>query len=395
MVTGAYHPEISGASLQCRQLVKALEQQVDFLVLTTTTDRALPAQDEVDGVEVHRVYVDPRRASSKTAAAWRLWSAFVRLRHRFDILHVHGFSQKTLLLIALARAFRKRVIIKLTSVGHDDALSMRSRGRVAFWFYAAADRFIAVSPRFEEAHRAAGLPGDAFRLIPNGVDLSRFRPASATERATIRESLRLPADNLLVLFVGFFSHEKRPDLLYHVWARLASGGLRSTLVLIGATQSPYHEIDLQMAASIRADAARRGLTSHVVFVEHTNQIEEYYRAADVFALPTLREGLPNVLLEAMACGVPPVITRIEGVTDWMVDDGVTGILVPPNDEDALAAALAKLLTNEGWRTELGVAARDSVARRFPFDRTAELTLQLYREAAEASVPDTQHATARD
>ena len=377
MVTGVYHPETTGASLQCRQLVQRLRDRVDFVVLTTTFDRDLPASDEVDGVEVWRVPVHPDGLGSNLGAAVSMTRAFFRLRHRFDILHLHGFSQKSILLAALARASGKRVVIKLTSVGHDDPMSMRQRGGAAFWFYRRADCLVGVSPRFERTYRDAGMPPARYRFIPNAVDANRFRPAAAGEVTALRRHLGLPPDDPVILFVGFFSHEKRPDLLYEAWSALADEGLRSTLVLVGATRSPYYEIDGSMADAMRADAERRGLGRQVTFVERTAEIEKYYRAADIFVLPTLREGLPNVLLEAMGSGVPPLITRLEGITDWVVEHGRNGLLVPANDGPALTRELRALLQDRGWREALGRAARASVEQRFAPDVVAEQMFELY------------------
>ncbi len=378
MVTGAYPPETSGAALQCRQLIASLRRDAEFAVLTTTTDPRLAAHDRVDDTDVWRVYLDPTSASSKAAASVRMGAAFLQWRERFDLVHLHGFSQKSMLLIALARIFGKRILIKLTSVGHDDAVSMRQEGAIAFRFYASADRFIGVSPHFERLHNLAGVAPSGFRLVPNGVDLVRFRDAPPPERRAARLSLGLPIDDPVVLFVGFFSHEKRPDLLYRAWATLAERGIRSTLVLVGASRSTYYEIDAAMIDGIRRDVEARGLQSQVVFVERTTEIERYYRAADIFALPTLREGLPNALLEAMASGIPSVITRLEGVTDWIVEDGVNGLLMPPNDERALEEALARLIGSRELRARLGRAAR-SRAEHFSAERTAERTLSVYHE----------------
>lgn len=378
MVTGAYHPETSGASLQCRQLIAHLSGRVDFVVLTTTTNRSLPVREAVDGVDVWRLPVDPQSAMSKARAMLDLTRAMSALRSSIDIVHLHGFSQKTMAVVALACLFGKPIVIKLTSAGHDDAESMRARGAVAFAFYRRADRFIGVGPRFLDAHRAAGLDESRFRLVPNGVDLARFRPATAPEQAALRVALGLPIDARIVLFVGFFSPEKRPDALYRAWAPLAEADPSLILVLIGPTASAYYEIDHDMAGRIRMDARRRGLEPRVVFVERTASVEDYYRAADVFALPTLREGMPNVLLEAMASGVPPIITRLPGVTDWIVEPG-TGTLVMPDDERELRHALAAYLTDETMRQTTGHAARASMAARFPAAQTADLTAAIYDE----------------
>lgn len=379
MVTGAYFPEMSGAGLQCRELVRQLVPTVPCTILTTVTDPALPAVDERDGVPVFRVRVDPTSLWSKLTAGLRMTRVFWRQRARFSILHLHGFSQKTMLLIALALLTGKRIVIKLTSVGHDDPMSMRARGRAAFWFFSRAHRFVAVSPRFETLYLTSGLPRDRFRLIPNGVNLERFRPASVDERRVLRQALGLPVDAYVTLFIGFFSQEKCPDVLFEAWARDAVHDGRRILLLVGATRSAYHEVDPQLADGIRARAAALGLIERVVFVESTQQIEHYHRAADVFALPSVREGQPNALLEAMACGTACVATRLDGVTDALLDDGVSGLLVPPRDVDALASALATLAASPELAQRMGAHVHARIAREFSAEAMGQQYVSTYRE----------------
>lgn len=371
MVTGAYWPEVSGASRQCRQLVHRLVDRVRFSVLTTTTDRALPRHDTVDGVRVRRVFVGKGRAGA-TRAGLSLAVALLGARRRFTVLHLHGVSRKSAPLATLARALGKRVMLKLGSVGEDDPLSARARANERL--YTGADVVVGPSPEMERRYREAGLPADRFRLIPNGVDLERFRPADERARQAARRALDLP-DEAVVLFVGYFSREKRPDLLFHAWAHARERGLTSTLLMVGATRGRHPEIDPALAEHIRAEADRRGLAKHVVFVERTEQMERIYRAADVFVLPSVREGLPNALLEAMASGLPCVATRLPGVTDTMIDDDVSGWLVPPDDADALTEALARALGNAA----VGRAARARVEAGYGLDATAAAYLAVYRE----------------
>ena len=274
MVTGAYFPEMSGAGLQCRELVRQLRDAVRFTVLTTTTDPSLPANDERDGVPVRRVFVDPTSVWSKLTAGLRMTRVVLTERRRFSILHLHGFSQKSMLLIALGLMSGKRIGIKLTSVGHDDPASMRARGRLAYWCYSRAHVFFGVSPRFRALYEASDLSRERFRLIPNGVDLERFKPASLDERRALRVELGLPADGALILFVGFFSREKCPDLLFDAWSRMATRDHSSSaLVFVGATRSGYYEVDERLAQDIRDRATRLGLAARLRFVEATHEIE--------------------------------------------------------------------------------------------------------------------------
>lgn len=377
MVTGAYAPETSGASLQCRSLIRALCDRADFTVLTTSTDPSLPWQSVVDATPVRRIAVDPARRRSKAIAIERMASSFLELAPTIDIVHLHGFSQKSVLLIALAKLLGKRIVIKLTSVGHDDPESIRRASSMQWTAYRQADVFIGVTPRFAEGFAPTGLDRQRFVFIPNGVDLDRFTPASPAVRAELQRQLRIPIGDPVVLFVGFFSREKNPDVLFEAWLSLLERGVASTLVFVGATAGAYYEIDAALAGGIKARAEQSGVRDRVVFVESAHPIEDYYRAADLFALPTSREGLPNVLLEAMATGIPAVITRIEGVTDWIIESGVTGELVQAANSTAFADAMGPLLTSAERRQQIGAAARAHVADHFGIAGTAQQTFEVY------------------
>jgi glycosyltransferase involved in cell wall biosynthesis len=379
MVTGAYFPEMSGAGLQCRALIRACGDRVRFSVLTTSVDPALPAEDTVEGVPVHRVLVSADSRVARAFALPRLILATIRAAAGADIVHLHGFSTKSRVVIAIARLLGKRVIIKLTSVGHDDAVSMRRRGGGAFRSFRRADRFVGVGPRFAELHAEAGLPAGTLTVIPNGVDLERFRPAAPGEREAIRRELGLPVDRPVVLFVGFFSSEKRPDALFDAWTGTFARAPESTLVFVGRTRSDYYEVDAGIADRIRREAARLQCADRVVLIEQTDAIERWYRAADVFALTSTREGLPNVVLEAMASGLPCVVSRLPGVTDSLIADGDDGLLIDPDDRAGFASALAVLLNSPETRSRLGARARRTVAERFSLDRTADGYIALYRE----------------
>lgn len=386
MVTGAYYPELSGAGLQCRSLVRRLHGDVDFTILTTTADRTLPAHDRVEGIDVFRVFVNPRSAWSQAAAAVRMSLAFLRTRRRFSIVHLHGFSRKSILLVGLALAAHKTIAIKLTSFGHDDPLSMRSRGWLRYWCFGRAAAFFAVSSRFRESYAGAGLPSGRLRLIPNGVDLERFRPAGPGERDALRRQLSIPPGSPVVLFVGFFSTDKRPDLLYAAWERLVqSGAGRPVLLFVGATRSPYYQVDSSLADAIRRRAEAAGLGHRVLFVEAAHDIERFHRAADLFVLPSIREGSPNALLEAMASGAACIAARLKGVTDDVIEHERNGLLVSPDDAAALEEALRQLAGDPARAARLGCEARRTVEARYGLDQVARRYLDAYRDLTAAAV----------
>lgn len=377
MVTGAYWPELSGGGLQSRTMIKALSPQFRFRVFTTCTDRSLPANEMVDGIPVSRAYVDVRRPWTKVSTAFATLKFFFATHRTFDVVHLHGFSQKSVLLIALARLFRKQVVITIHTAGHDEPEAVRRLGWLPFFCYSSADRFVAISDRTAENYRRSGLPIERLVVAPNGVDTDRFAPVSPAARVQLRRTIVDLPDVPWILFVGFFSIEKGPELLFEAWLRTIDAGTQSALVFVGATASTYHEVDPAMADRIRAEAAARGLGHLVHFAGEVAEIERYYQASDVFVTPSVREAFGMALAEAMACALPVVATRIEGVTDGIVDDGRTGILVTPGDVTAIGDALNRLLMDRTRARELGTAARESVVARFGLAASAARWSRLY------------------
>jgi glycosyltransferase involved in cell wall biosynthesis len=382
LVTGAYHPEISAAGVQCRVVAAALRGRAAFSVLTTAVNPALAPVDTIDEVTVRRVTVDVQSRVSKAMASARLVRHVLRASGTCDILHLHGFSQKNVPVSVLARLLGKPLVLTLHTAGQDEPQVIRRRGPLAYWAFKAADLVLCVSPDLRARCLEANVPPDRVRLTPNGVDTSRFRPAGRDERCALRRALGWPEQQPVVLFVGFFSRDKRPDLLFKAWRRLRDAGVRPRLVFVGAKGTGYYEIDETIGAQIRREAAGLQLADEVLSIEPTHDIEQYFRAADVFVLPSIREAHPLALLEAMACGLPSVATRLAGATDVLIQDGWNGRLFPADDDAALAGILRELLTDEAAASLMGVRARETVMAHYDIRHTAEAWLSAYHTVAE-------------
>jgi glycosyltransferase involved in cell wall biosynthesis len=380
-VTGAYEPEIGAAGIQCRAVAAALNGRAVFSVLTTAVDPALPVEERIDGVAVHRIAVDVGRPISKMTATARLVARLIAARTTFDIVHLHGVSQKNVPISGVARLLGKRLVITLHTAGQDEPEAVRRRGRTAYRAFTSADITIAVSPYMTQRYRQAGLPEDRLRLIPNGIDTVRFRPASPDERQALRRTLGW-SDAPVIVFVGFFSRDKQPDLLFRAWRRLVEAGTTARLVFVGATRSAYYEIDASIERDIRAAAGEMGAADAVVFTGPTHDVPAYLRAADLFVLPSIRETQSLALLEAMACGLPVIASRLEGATDTFVDDRRNGRLISAGDEVALADALREMLAHSTQAWAMGACARETIVERYAIERTAEAWLNVYARVLE-------------
>lgn len=385
MLTGAYPPEVSGGGVQCRALAGALRGCATFAVVSTTHDPDLPARDAVDGVPVWRFGVRDVSPLSGARAAAGLLRRLLSPRLRFDVMHLHGFSAKSLLAVVAARLRRTPIVLTVHTAGYDDPDSQRRRrlGALRLALYRSIDRFVVVSPDLRRRCIASGLPPARVLEIPNGVDCARFRPAAgAREKAALRAGLSLPDDRPVLLFVGFFSRDKGPHLAVEAWQRARRDGRRPVLVMVGSTDPAYHEVDGDLVRRIRELQGSAG--NDLRLVERAIDMPVYYRAADLFVLPSIREACPLSLLEAMASGLACVAFRLDGATDAIIDDGEGGILVPAGDGEALSAAVSGLLATPAAAERLGRGARRVVERRYALPAIAAAYLRCYEELLAAA-----------
>ncbi|MBZ5560505.1 MAG: glycosyltransferase family 4 protein, partial [Acidobacteriia bacterium] len=255
---------------------------------------------------------------------------------------------------------------------------------------AHADRIVAVSPAVEERCRQAGVRADRLRAIPNGVDVQCFAPVERGARALLRARLGLPRETCLVTWIGFWSREKGPHVLFDAW-RLARtrAGVPTALLFIGSTDPSHAEVDVSLVSSVKDRIAAERLGEDVIWVERTDEVAAYLQASDIFALPSSREGMSNALLEAMATGLPCVAAAIPGVTEAVIDSGRDGFIVPPADADALSQTLAALIGDAARRAVVGRQARESAVQKFSMATVANQYLSLYNELIGVRVkPDT-------
>jgi teichuronic acid biosynthesis glycosyltransferase TuaC len=201
---------------------------------------------------------------------------------------------------------------------------------------------------------ALGARPDRAQLLANGVDRGLFHPR---EKVASRAALGLPADGRLVVFVGLLAAEKGVRELLTAWTELrAAGGPPLHLAILGS--GPLHHEIARAATLAQSDrGARRGL----LFAPGAlplDRVALHLGAADVFALPSHREGTPNVVLEALASGRPVVASRVGGIPD-VITHGSTGLLVAPRSAEGLAAALREALARPWDAAALAASAPPS------------------------------------
>ena len=362
----------AGMERQMVQLLATLPADEFRHVVVVRDDSPLPAA-------LHRPHVTVVRSRSGRHRLWPFHLSARLREHAVDILHVRGLA--LLPDAAIAARLAGRVKLALSFHGLDDYTAQPGRLRLAAYRRAVlrCDARWAVA---RDAARQAGalldLPNLNFDILPNGVRTDRYRPPLA--RAAARAVLDLPQDRPVILCVGNLKHVKGQDVLLAAARRLAPSDARPLLCLVGGD---YQDGRLQATAAHTADG------SEVRFVGPVRDPLPWYQAADLFVLPSRSEGLSNALLEAMACELPIIATRVGGNPE-AIHQGATGLLVPPEDAAALAGAMDLLLRDATYRIDLARAARRRAVERFSAEACAARYAAAYAALA-ASGAETAHA----
>jgi glycosyltransferase involved in cell wall biosynthesis len=290
-------------------------------------------------------------------------------RERIDLLHVHLFEPSVIgLLAGVLAGTRARVLTRHYSDYHT-RIDRPWHVRLDQLCTRLAHVVIAVSRHTaEHLTGVEGAPARKVRVILNGVDLERARISSPDAPRRLRQELGGGAQLLLV--PARLHPEKGHSHLFRALPELRQRCKQPFLVLV-AGDGPFR-------AEYEREVAALGVSDLVRFLGFRHDMPDLMAAADLVVLPSVTEAFGLVLTEALFLGTPVVATRVGGVPE-IIADGVDGVLVPPGDSAALAAAIGGLLTSDEARARLQGAGRRKVAETFGFDRMIRGYESLYAE----------------
>ncbi len=342
-----------GAERQLYYILRALRQSGAKPRLLTLTQGEFWEQRILDlGVPVTYVGQD----SSKLSRVRRIVQELKKQKP--DILQSQHFYTN-LYVVAAARTLGVR---EVGAMRNDGTNEVKATGRVMGRLSLRAPRMIAANSR--GAIRTAirmGVPSARLQLLPNVVDTEHFRPAPRPADGPVR-----------IVGVGRLVQQKRFDRFLSVLAQVQKHAPNMTKTLIVGEGADR--------AKLEKRAAELGLLPDAVeFRGNVTDTAALYRAADLLLLTSDHEGTPNVVMEAMACGLPVVATRVGGVPE-IVQNGETGFLCDPKDEDGLTDAVLKLVADPALRKKMGAEARRFIEAHHSPQRLPEFLVGLYKIA---------------
>jgi glycosyltransferase involved in cell wall biosynthesis len=313
------------------------------------------------GIACHALRI---RNSVDFAAGMRLRS--ILRREHYDVVHFH--TSRAHAMAPFARGHAGALVVTRR-------MDYRPNRMFAPYLYNhAVDGVAAISSEVAESLARARVPRKRIAIISSGVDCARFRPAAAEDRHSARARLGIPDDAVVLGTLGALEERKGHRYLLEAMAELCREQQPPLVCLIAG--------DGSRRAELERDAAAAGIAGAVRFLGRVDDARPVLWAVDIFVFPSLHEGLGVALLEAAACGLPAVASRTGGIQEVIID-GRTGLLVPPENAGAIAAATRRLIATPAERAAMGAAARERALSEYTMETMARRTLELYRRCLAA------------
>lgn len=376
LICDSYPPVMGGSEIEAQRVCAGLIRRGHRVQVLCSGGPPMPAvRDWVDpaGVPV-RILTRTSRGRWKHTVfalrvAWTIW----RERRNYDVVYflMQGLHLATGLLAA--RLAGQTIVVKISGSG---VIPLMLRSRMGpwelGWMRKWASRVMVLNEGMLQEALDGGLPKNLLTWMPNPVDTNEFRPGTAAEIAELRARHGIAADRKIVLYVGRLSQEKGLLELMRAFAAATPRVPEAMLILVG--DGPMRPQLDELAGKLGLGAAQIRFTGRM----DSSEVPLWLRAADVFALTSPNEGFPCALAEAMSAGLASVVSRVPGNTQ-LVDDGVHGITVALDDEDAIAGALVQLLNDPELRRRMGQVARERVVERYSTNQIIDRYEALFSE----------------
>lgn len=372
MIVGLYHPFVGGTEKECQKLSGKLFERGSAVTVLTQHSDGLPEYEEIDGIPVYR-----------KIKGWHIFELTYMisvlhflLKHRkdFDIIQCFGLYLFIPPAILVKYLLGKKVIARVEGAGRYGDFQRISKlkfGNLVLSSARMLDRIIAISRNIYQEIIEHNFSKHTIINIPNSVDVTIFQPSKNHENSKMEQ----------IIFVGRLEAEKGLEYLIEAMKIVKTRREGAKLFIVG---------DGQLRTNLEQLRQKLELMNDVTFVGTANTVLPYYQEADVFVLPSLSEGFPLSLLEAMACKLPVIATAVSGSREIMDPHdevgsiptsqyhiGAHGILINPKDIEGLTRALLRSLKDRELSEHLGRAAQQYVKRTFSLDAVVDKYRALY------------------
>ena len=376
MLLESYCPVVGGMETQARNLSISLAAAgVPVLIVTRRSNPDLPETEVLDGIRVCRVPPTSHANRARWFTVATCLPTLIRRRRDYDIILVPGFRALGISAVIAGKFLGKRVVLKAENNGEMSGeffegglkrmnltraspavrvfLALRNR------LFVRADAFVSMSSKLTAEFVGQGVPPGRITMIPQTVDVSRFHPVDAEQKAAYRRELGLPADDLLAIYTGRLVSYKGVPLLLEAWENVCRTFKDAKLLVVGEGGVDIYNCE----AELRNFVESHHLQDNVMFTGARRNVDEYLKACDFLVFPTRNEAFGISLIEAMACGLPSISTNEGGIRD-ILDHERNGLMIEVGDSRQIEEAVVRMLRDPALRRSLGEAAHRTVMERY-------------------------------
>jgi glycosyltransferase involved in cell wall biosynthesis len=384
VVSALYHPDLGGLGRQAQLLSERLRKEgVELFVIARKMEVRGRAtfSPSVEVVRVpspfpkHHILEEISFKNILVSVVFSLGCLAVLIRRRgsYDIVHFHGASVPLFVALPFLKWMGKKVVAKVAAANlGTEAGSLSGRyggvGNLLASLMRRVDAFVAISEEIREGLIRDGIAQEKIHDITNFIDLDVFRPPTSEEKIRLKNRFGY-SNKMILLFAGRLVPRKGLPYLLETWKEVSPDFPDARLLILG--DGPLSGDLFEMALGLN-------ISDTVHFGGRVGNVPEYLRAADVFVLPSLQEGMANALLEAMASGLPAIASRIGGVVD-VVEDGKNALLVDPADRIAFSEILRKMLTDAEMRIRLSKNALETIRSSYGLEARVSSYIELYEQ----------------
>ena len=306
---------------------------------------------------------------------WIFQLLFSLHKHKkeYDVLHFHVLLWGGLLAATWGKKNKIPTIYQSVLQGSDtpEPIKQEFFGNLKLRLLNSFSLIIAISDQLRMDYINCGFQADKVVMLMNSVDTDLFQPlGSPANKKTYREQFSIPINDKILLFTGSIIERKGIDLLIEAFLQIAPDHPNLYLWLVGpASRKDNASLDEEFVMKMKNQVSRAKLTEQVRFhgmISNRKELAEAYQAADIFVFPSRNEGLPNVVLEAMSCGLPVIVSDLPGLKNVIKSD-YNGAVVPMGDAEALAEAILALTEDQEYSASLGRNARSYIESIHGFD----------------------------
>jgi glycosyltransferase involved in cell wall biosynthesis len=373
LLSEKYTPDIGGLAISTERFAR-LFASAGYNVRVFCPSPGLPPAEKrtltYNGVSVTRF--GPHKRVDDTLVDWFELLTEEHKRVPFDVLHAYFLTQAGFVATYAGKYLDLPSVVSIR--GNDIERAPFDPAKFSHVLYSLENASAVTTNASELIKKAKAFYDREIALIPNGIDTTLFRPLGRNE--VLAEALGLTAGKMderrVVGFVGELREKKGLTTLIRAYAQVNKVKPSTLLIVgdirVGEDKKLFDELLLSVP---NAKIIVTGYVSNL-------DLPSYYSLMDVFIHPSLRDGLPNALLEAMACERPVIATPVGGVLDVVEDHG-NGRIIPVNDVDSLAATIQEVLSDKDLQKHLGRSARQTVSERFTPQMELDGNIKLYRK----------------